>query len=86
MTEGRVNHIDAFCLGFGQWVKDGLDDGLQLTVLDAEAEWREGGWGAIEVVLDHIEDERLVWPEDAVERAQLFEAMWRLGWIGQGAQ
>jgi hypothetical protein len=82
VTDPAASGIDAFCVGFGGFTP--IDD-LSLAVLAAEAEWREGGWEAIECVLSHVEEGRLVWPEDPVERAALFEAAWRLGWVGRGA-
>lgn len=78
--------IDAFCIGYAGWLSpestDPEDFNLAAVVMQAEAEWREGSWEAVAAVLDHVKHGRLVWPEDAVARATLFEAVWRLGWLG----
>lgn len=73
--------LDAWLVGFGGWsLEDPAEAGLALTCVEAEAEWREAGWVALATILDRVVDGRLVWPVDAAERAELFEAAWRLGW------
>lgn len=79
---GQVNDLDAFCLGFGQWM--GEDDVLLLAVLEAEAEMREAEFEALAVVLAHAEDGELRWPDvdDLPDFGACVRAAGTLGWLG----
>jgi hypothetical protein len=86
VIDAASSGIDGYCLGFGGWLSEDSADPedfiLAATILQAEEEWREGGWEAVQRVLRHVEDGELVLPDDAGDQAELFQAMWRLGWIG----
>ncbi|HEX3324531.1 MAG TPA: hypothetical protein VHR65_05265 [Solirubrobacterales bacterium] len=80
----RVADIDGWLLGFGGWLGGGPPTSeearLAVAVLEAEVEMREREFEAIEHLLTYIDGGHLTYPDDAAERALLFEAASTLGW------
>jgi hypothetical protein len=86
VTDPAASGIDAFCIGYGGWISRETTEPehfvLAAVVMQAEAEWREEGWEALALVLDCIVEGVFTWPAAPAERAAVFEAVWRLGWMG----
>jgi hypothetical protein len=80
-----VGDVDSFLLAYGGWLGPDTADvaAIQLaaTIVATEAETRAAGFEALAVVLDHVEDGIMRWPDEAVDRANLFKALESLGWV-----
>lgn len=77
-----VGEVDSFLIGYGGWLTADTADPaahlLAMGVVEAEREYRAGQWEALATWLSHTGD--LAWPDDAVERAELFAVCEALHW------
>ncbi|HKO38863.1 MAG TPA: hypothetical protein VJU14_10890 [Solirubrobacterales bacterium] len=84
MTQAVI--IDGWLLVYGGWFDAETtsieDHNLAAAIFAAEVEMREAEWEAVGVVLDHVDGRVLQWPTEAKDRADLFDALWKLGWLG----
>jgi hypothetical protein len=85
-AQREPNAVDLWCVASAgdPRLRDGAATGDELALAGAccevEESLRKGEWVALEAVLRHVDDDRLIPPRDPAARTALGEAMVRLGW------